>query len=180
MKKQDYTKDGTVEKGSDLWYVLSGEEGSYVLDEMARFQEERLLDKLEFDRKVATINIMEELLELWGVGDNKEREMATELADQLRSEVTYLKMLSKELRNEEGFTYEEPTPESSVDALCDIANFAGGNVMQLGYSFKKALNEVNKEIHSRTGEIIEGKFQKHKTPEAKAKWHKADFSGCKL
>ena len=77
-------------------------------------------------------------------------------------------------------TFDEPTDEDVVDALCDIQTFAGGDNMKLGYDNKKCLLEVGKEINSREGEIIEGKFQKFKTEEAMAKWYKADFSGCKL
>jgi hypothetical protein len=76
--------------------------------------------------------------------------------------------------------YITPTEEDQVDAFADITVFATGDIMKLGYNPEKVLCEVGKEINSRTGEIVNGKFQKYKTPEAMALWYKADFSDCKL
>jgi len=51
--------------------------------------------------------------------------------------------------------------------------------MKLGYEPECVLNEVAKEINSRVGSIIDGKFIKDKSPEARAKWYKADYEKCK-
>ena len=77
-------------------------------------------------------------------------------------------------------TYDEPDEFDEIDALCDIQVFAGGDILKLGYDNEKCLSEVAKEINSRSGEIVNGKFQKYTTTEAKDKWYKADFTGCKL
>ena len=52
---------------------------------------------------------------------------------------------------------------------------------QLGYDSYKCMLETIKEISSRTGHFDEtiGKFVKDKSPEAQAKWYKADYSICK-
>lgn len=67
-----------------------------------------------------------------------------------------------------------------VDALADVAVFALGDIMKLGYDPEKVLLEVAKEINSRVGTFVDGKFQKDKSQEAQANWYKADFSGCRL
>lgn len=69
--------------------------------------------------------------------------------------------------------------DAKVDALCDVIVFAVGAIMKLGYDPECALSEVAKEINSRSGSIVDGKFQKDKSPEAKAKWYQADFQICR-
>lgn len=149
-----------------------------ALKELERFQTDRLLHKNTFNLRIATMNILEELLEAHGVEDNKERLMASELYETL---LRYVVNIQEAVDNEEfGYTYSAPTVEDQVDAFCDIQVFAGGEIGKLGYSNEQCLIEVGKEINSRTGEIVNGKFEKYKTEEAMAKWYKADFSGCKL
>lgn len=52
----------------------------------------------------------------------------------------------------------------------------------LGYDFYKCMLETIKEISSRTGHYDKNihKFVKDKSPEAKAKWYKADYEKCKI
>jgi hypothetical protein len=145
-----------------------------ALQELERFQTDRLLHKNQFDLRIATMNILEELLEAHGVGDNKERDLVSELYEHIQDIVGY-----KSCRGHD-FTFSHPTIEDQVDAFCDIQVFAGGEIGKLGYSNEQCLIEVGKEINSRTGEIVNGKFEKYKTEEAMAKWYKANFSGCKL
>jgi len=147
-----------------------------VLDSLQHFQEERELHKQPFDLKVASKNILEELLEAHGVSDNKDRDLSSALLLEVEEIV-------KEVKAEESFTgtsFKEPTIEDTVDAFCDITTFSGGEVGKLGYSFKLALAEVSKEINSREGEIVDGKFTKFKTPEAMARWYKARFDNARL
>ena len=146
-----------------------------VLNELKRFQTERMLHKKPFNKVVATMNILEELLEMWGVGDNKNRTLVKTLMVPFRIVVAVAEIPRKWNR-----TFKLPTVEEMIDALCDIQVFAGGDVLKLGYDNEECLSEVAKEINSRTGEIIEGKFQKYKTQEAKALWYKATFKNCKL
>jgi hypothetical protein len=55
-------------------------------------------------------------------------------------------------------------------------------VITLGFDPDKCMDEVMKEISSRTGAYNETtkKWTKFKTPEAKALWYSADFTNCKL
>ena len=149
-----------------------------ALKELARFQKERKLHERPFDKEICVMNIMEELLELYGVNDNKESRI-------LASNMTYLLkriVVDAELGEytHDGITIFNVTEETEIDALCDIQVFAGGDVMKLGYSNAQCLGQVAMEINSRTGEIINGKFQKYTTDSAKALWYEADFSDCKL
>jgi len=152
-----------------------------ALKELERFQTDRLLHKNTFDLRIATMNIFEELLEAHGVGDNKERDCADIMYEELERIVAQT-IWFKNNRPEEmdGITYSEPTIEEQIDAFCDIQVFAGGEVGKLGYSNEQCLIEVGKEINSRTGEIVNGKFEKFKTEEAMSKWYKANFAQCKL
>lgn len=72
--------------------------------------------------------------------------------------------------------------EGRIDAMADIIVFAYGEMAKYGYHGDKVMNEVIKEISSRTGvyDPATKKWQKDKSPEAQAKWYTADFSKCKL
>ena len=148
-----------------------------ALQELERFQTDRLLHKNTFDLRIATMNILEELYEAHGIGDNKDRILASKTYDLILKNIQACYNFTNE---DSGITISEPTVEDQVDAFCDIQVFAGGEIGKLGYSNEQCLIEVGKEINSRTGEIVNGKFEKYKTEEAMAKWYKADFSGCKL
>ncbi|MCH9712813.1 MAG: hypothetical protein K0U20_09340 [Proteobacteria bacterium] len=151
-----------------------------ALEELERFQTDRLLHKQEFNLEIASMNILEELLEAHGVHDNKERILVRDMYLELIKVVheTYTdKLYGKDMN---GVDFNTPTIGNQVDAFCDIQVFAGGEVNKLGYSNEKCLIEVGKEINSRVGEIVDGKFTKDKSPEAMKNWYKADFSNCKL
>ncbi|MCD5383113.1 hypothetical protein LR002_03245, partial [Candidatus Gracilibacteria bacterium] len=70
-------------------------------------------------------------------------------------------------------------PEQVVDAAADIIVFATGLIAKMGYDPDVVMDEVLKEIESRKGEIIDGKFVKFKDEEAKKNWYKADFLKAK-
>ncbi len=72
------------------------------------------------------------------------------------------------------------TPEQIADAFCDIIVFATGSIRKIGYNPDIAMEEVLKEINSRTGKMINGKFTKDKSPEAVVKWYKADFTKAEI
>ena len=74
----------------------------------------------------------------------------------------------------------EPGNHRIVDAACDVIVFATGIIAKMGYDPDKCMDEVMKELNSREGEITDGKWIKNKTPEAKAKWHKANFDHCRI
>ncbi len=65
--------------------------------------------------------------------------------------------------------------EKKVDAFADIIVFATGAIAKLGYNPSKVMDEVYKEINSRTGKLIDGKFVKD--PDAPRYY--ADFTNCK-
>lgn len=71
------------------------------------------------------------------------------------------------------------TKEQVVDAMCDNIVFSIGLIEKLGYNSQKAMEEVLKEINSRKGSIIDGKFIKDKSPKAQALWYKASFDNAK-
>lgn len=72
--------------------------------------------------------------------------------------------------------------EGRIDAMADIIVFAYGEMAKYGYHGDKVMNEVIKEISSRTGAYNPEtkKWQKDKSPEAQARWYTADFTNCKL
>ncbi len=78
-----------------------------------------------------------------------------------------------------GFFEETQSDENIIDAACDIIVYATGLIAKMGYNPSIAMEETIKEISSRTGRIIDGKFVKCKTEECKKKWYKADFSKAK-
>ena len=72
------------------------------------------------------------------------------------------------------------TPEEEIDAYCDEIVFCINAIENAGYNAEIALQETLKEIESRKGEIVNGKFCKYKDEEHMALWHKADYSIAKL
>ena len=129
------------------------------IDGIIKFQKDRLLDKQPFNFETEVLHILEELVEMLGYESLYAREKA--------------KTIYQHFRN-----HEPVEKEKLVDAFADIIVFAIGCIMKLGYEPKCVLNEVSKEINSRVGSIIDGKFVKDKSPEARAKWHKASFDKC--
>lgn len=69
-----------------------------------------------------------------------------------------------------------------IDASCDLIVFNTNFIEQSNYSARIAMDETVKEISSRTGEtnLITGKWEKFKTPEAIAKWYTADYNKAYL
>ncbi len=113
---------------------------------------------MTFNHQKETSFIIEELLESTGHFDSvTARDKANELATDIVGEP-------------------DATPEQVVDAFADIIVFATGAITKLGYDPSKVMEEVYKEVNSRTGQIIDGKFVKN--PDAVL--YQADFSTCAL
>jgi len=129
------------------------------IDGIIKFQKDRLLDKQPFNFETEVLHILEELVEMLGYESLYARDKA--------------KTIYQHFRN-----YEPVEEEKLVDAFADIIVFSVGSIMKLGYDPRCVLNEVSKEINSRVGSIIDGKFVKDKSPEAKAKWYRADYLCC--
>jgi len=122
------------------------------------WNKERNLLALGFNHEQETSFIVEELLESTG---NYNSETARDLAKEKAVELV-------------GDTDTEP--EKIVDAFADIIVFATGAIAKLGYEPSAVMEEVYKEINSRTGKIVDGKFVKDKDVVP----YQADFSQCKL
>ena len=148
-----------------------------VLQELQRFQSDRGLDKREFNLKSASLNIIEELLEAHGLAEDNERLVSNKVYNFIVSEIDKLKS-GESYQEIMGTNIVDVGVKDIADAFCDIQVFAGGELPKLGYNNEKALNEVAKEINSREGEMLDDKFVKFKTPEAMAKWYKADFNNA--
>jgi hypothetical protein len=135
-----------------------------AITEVERFQTDRLLDRQEHNASNEATNIIEELLEVRGydVPKGKRAELMILIEEFFNDLIQKLglKKIDKDL---------------PVDGYLDIIVFSIGAVMKLGYKPECALNEVAKEINSRTGKIIDGKFIK----DTNVKTYKADFSKCK-
>ena len=73
------------------------------------------------------------------------------------------------------------TKDRKIDVIKQLSLVCWNKIEDLGYCPDCVMDEILKEIESRTGEFSEehGKWMKYKTPEAIAKWYKADFSDCK-
>jgi hypothetical protein len=143
--------------------------GSYI-GRIAQWQIDRNLHTQEYEWKNEVANIVEELLESTGVIVPKEKR------PMLKEKITgQLIGISKELELE----LVEVTKNDIVDAYLDVIVFCVGAVLKLGFNPECAINETIKEISSRTGKIVDGKFQKDTSPEAKAKWYKSDYNECK-
>ena len=129
-----------------------------MFQKIVAWNEERGLIARGFDHVKETSFITEELLESTGHYDSvTAREKALEYAAEIVGTP-------------------DSTPEQIVDAWADIIVFATGAMAKLGYDPSKVMEEVYKEINSRTGTLVDGKFVK----DLNAVPYQADLSVCKL
>ncbi|XKT75353.1 MAG: hypothetical protein ACJKSS_01020 [Patescibacteria group bacterium UBA2103] len=128
-----------------------------AFENIVNWNEERGLIANGFNHKKEVSFIIEELLESTGEHDSvSARERAAKYAEEIV----------------EGHT---PTDEQIVDAFADIIVFATGAIKKKGYDPSKVMDEVCKEINSRTGKLVDGKFVKDKD----AVLYQADLAACK-
>lgn len=129
-----------------------------MFEKIVKWNEERGLIERGFDHSKEASFILEELLESTGNYDSiTARERAMGYANEIVGDAH-----AKEVQ--------------IVDAMADIIVFATGAIAKNGYNPSKVMDEVYKEINSRTGKLIDGKFVKDKD----AKVYEADFSTCKV
>lgn len=129
-----------------------------MFQKIVEWNRERGILKLDFNHVKETSFIVEELLESTGHYDSvTARDKATELAQEIVGTP-------------------DASPEQVVDAWADIIVFATGAMAKLGYDPSKVMEEVYKEINSRTGEMVDGKFIKN--PDAVL--YQADLTDCTL
>ena len=142
-----------------------------VIEQIVKYQQDRLLDKQKYDSMNEVTNIIEELME--GLGYNIPKEKRQKLR-------TMVAVMVTEIAVELDLTAHNPKPEDIVDSWNDVIVFSVGAILKLGYNPTCTLEETVREISSRTGTIVDGKFQKYLSPEAKAKWVIADYSKCEI
>lgn len=145
------------------------------MKELIKFQTDRGLDKKPFDVENEVANIFEELLEARGLDVSKE---SRPLLKERLAEFTTSLMQSGIATNHEPNT--TISAHDQVDAFADIITFATGAILKLGHDPLVAVSECGKEINSRVGSMVDGKFEKDLSPEAKAEWYKADYDKSKL
>jgi hypothetical protein len=129
-----------------------------VLQRIVSWNKERNLLAIGFDHKKEASFIFEEVLESTGQYDSASaRERALVLAEEVVGDG-------------------QVNPETVLDAWADIIVFATGAIAKLGYDPDIVMEEVYKEINSRTGTLIDGKFIKDKDVVP----YKACFTDAKL
>ena len=147
------------------------------MKELIRFQTDRTLDKKEYNALNEHGNIIEELLESIGLDVAKaDRPRLKEAIDDFITQIS----LHDDIAIKRFDTVFDTPLEEQVDAYCDIITFATGALLKLGYDPEKAIVECGKEINSSVGSMVDGKFEKDLSEEAKSNWYKADYSKAKL
>lgn len=129
-----------------------------IFEKIIKWNNERGLIKKGFNHTKEISFIIEELLESTGKYDS--------LSAREKSEI-----ISKEIVLEG-----EVNKEKIVDAFADIIVFATGAIAKVGYDPDKVMDEVFKEIDSRKGKLIDGKFVKDKD----INQYYPDFDKCKI
>jgi len=147
-----------------------------AIKEIKRFATDRDINKMQFHQDNYSANVVEELLELIMI--NVPREQRPELK---RRWGKFRKTWERDFFEipEEPVTLEMIEHEQ-IDAMADVIVFSMTEIMKKGYDPELVLQETAKEINSRTGTMIDGKFEKDLSKEAKAKWYKADYTNCKM
>ena len=153
----------------ELMHMLNCQKECPV-DGIVKWQKDRLLDKQEYNYANEFVNILEELME--SVGIKVTKDTRTFIMQDFIEFIFYI---------EEKYELDKvsPSKEDMVDAYFDICTFAVGAILKLGFNPRCVFEEGLKHISSRSGTIIDGKFQKDTSPEAKAKWHEASYEHCK-
>ena len=146
-----------------------------AIQEIMRFQSDRELDKQAYCYWNESVNFVEEIIE------GNAKEVPPKNRETLKN---YWEEFVEELLEDEVIKC-NPTAQlninhESVDYLADLIVFAIGGLMKQGYDPEKVLLQTAKEINSRTGKMVNGKFEKFTDEASKAKWYKADFTKCRL
>ena len=138
-----------------------------IIDRIVKWQKDRMLHKQEYIWDNEAVNVVEELIEMFGYKVPKEKR--SELRRAFKAFVVNF-VTDNNL---------EEVNDPVIDGACDIVVFSVGMMLKMGYNPKCSLNECLKEIESRTGKIIDGKFVKDTSEEAKKRWYKANYKTCK-
>ena len=149
-----------------------------VFDDYLEFSKKNNLDKLKFEQRIFLRKIHEEIFELIGYDSHHSKSMAirrAEIDDDFSKEPKAI--------TESGKTVDVKIFKNSftiADALCDIINFCLEGLLQNGFNPEIAMRETIKEILSRDGELVNGKFTKFTDEKSMAKWYKADYHKARL
>ena len=127
-----------------------------ALSEIKRFFTDRGLDKQPHDQDLANMNVLEEMLEGYGCKDTGDRKYAKKVLDYLVSTVGVIIVEDIDL-------FELPDETTIVDSIGDTIVFKCDELVKMGYDPELVLYEVAKEINSRKGSIVNGKFTKDKS-----------------
>jgi len=143
------------------------------IKEIMKFQTDRLLHNQEYDSINEATSIIEEVLESIGFNVPKNKRQ------QLQNEVLSFVSKMQELNITEPM--KELTIHERIDAHADQIVFNIGAIMKLGYDPTLVLNQTAKEINSRLGVIIDGKFEKYTKDHPNYKEpYKADYTKSKI
>lgn len=115
-----------------------------IFNEIKQWNDKRGLINRGFCQEDEVSFIIEELIE--GTEHNRD----TRQNDEMIKLVTQII-----LRNGESFD-----KIRLIDSFADIIVFATGAILKLGHDPQKVMEEVLKELNARTGEVINGKFEK--------------------
>ena len=150
--------------------IIKAYDKNNSIKQIEQWQKYRLLDKQEYNSINEFTNIYEELLEANGLKIDKD---CRPLLKQTINNV--VENSKKYIESDECKKYVEPTKEDIVDAYFDIIVFSIGAIMKLGYKPECVLQEGIKHINSRTGKIVDGKFQK----DLDVKTYEPEYNKCK-
>ena len=141
------------------------------IQEIIKFQEDRELDKQPYNWSNEAKNVLEEVCEADGMDIPKE--LRSTIFDPM---LQHMRVLVETIT---GVRTKQPSVEDRVDAHVDQIVFNIGAIMKLGYDPEIALQEGAKEINSREGEMVNGKFEKYLGKKYTSRWYKADYSKAK-
>lgn len=143
-----------------------------AIEEIERFQLERNLHVLPYDWNNEALNTLEEVFESGGWNIPKESRKRV---------LGAILSISEDILSLDKDCVRKPiTHEDHLDAHLDQIVFAVGAVMKLGYDPELALTETAKEINSRGGEMVNGKFEKYLGRKYTDKWYKADYKKAQV
>ena len=137
------------------------------IDELIRFQTDRELDKQPYDALNEATSMFEETLETFGydVPKANRKDLKTKLSIFI-SEIVLAGIAC------EGDT----TKDGKTNGHADQIALSVGALLKLGMCPNAVLIETAKEINSRVGTMVDGKFEKDLTKSDD--WYIPDYSNC--
>lgn len=160
---------GYADACGELLEMLENEEFKDIFDNLDKFRKDRHLDVQKFDYETFFRKSIEEDFEMQGYDGKYCKPYASKMA----------RIWAKFRENPTTTSGKKVHPSDNtfvkLDGLADGIVYRIEAIEQLGFDARIVMDEVQKEINSREGRIVDGKFEKWLTPEAKAKWYKANF-----